>query len=109
MNHRSTCPRCSQRCASALSLLHSGPTPSRAGDDDAAKVARGKYLVTVAGCNDCHTPWKRRARRSRTRYEPHALGSSREHGDHSARAVACQDRGPSPPRRRTRRGRARGA
>jgi mono/diheme cytochrome c family protein len=29
--------------------------------DDAAKgaeVARGKYLVTVAGCNDCHTPWK---------------------------------------------------
>ena len=21
-------------------------------------VARGKYLVTVAGCNDCHTPWK---------------------------------------------------
>jgi hypothetical protein len=29
--------------------------------EDAAKdaeVARGKYLVTVAGCNDCHTPWK---------------------------------------------------
>ncbi len=25
---------------------------------DAAKVTRGKYLVTVAGCNDCHTPWK---------------------------------------------------
>ncbi|HEX6361742.1 MAG TPA: c-type cytochrome [Albitalea sp.] len=22
------------------------------------RVARGKYLVTVAGCNDCHTPWK---------------------------------------------------
>lgn len=21
-------------------------------------VARGKYLVTAAGCNDCHTPWK---------------------------------------------------
>lgn len=21
-------------------------------------IARGKYLVTVAGCNDCHTPWK---------------------------------------------------
>ena len=20
------------------------------------KVARGKYLVTIAGCNDCHTP-----------------------------------------------------
>jgi hypothetical protein len=25
---------------------------------DPDKVARGKYLVTVAGCNDCHTPWK---------------------------------------------------
>jgi len=23
---------------------------------DAAQVARGKYLVTVSGCNDCHTP-----------------------------------------------------
>ncbi len=22
------------------------------------KVARGKYLVTIAGCNDCHTPMK---------------------------------------------------
>jgi len=24
---------------------------------DPSTVARGKYLVTVAGCNDCHTPW----------------------------------------------------
>ena len=24
---------------------------------NAAKVARGKYVVTVSGCNDCHTPW----------------------------------------------------
>jgi mono/diheme cytochrome c family protein len=23
----------------------------------AATVARGKYLVTTSGCNDCHTPW----------------------------------------------------
>lgn len=22
------------------------------------QVDRGRYLVTVAGCNDCHTPWK---------------------------------------------------
>jgi mono/diheme cytochrome c family protein len=21
------------------------------------KAARGKYLVTIMGCNDCHTPW----------------------------------------------------
>jgi mono/diheme cytochrome c family protein len=24
----------------------------------AGNVARGKYLVTTSGCNDCHTPWK---------------------------------------------------
>lgn len=22
------------------------------------RVKRGEYLVTIAGCNDCHTPWK---------------------------------------------------
>lgn len=31
-------------------------TISAARADD--KLARGKYLVTTAGCNDCHTPWK---------------------------------------------------
>jgi mono/diheme cytochrome c family protein len=25
---------------------------------DGARIARGKYLVTVGGCNDCHTPLK---------------------------------------------------
>lgn len=29
------------------------PTPAPASD----LVARGKYLVTIMGCNDCHTPW----------------------------------------------------
>ena len=29
-------------------------SPSYAADD--AKIARGEYLVTIAGCNDCHTP-----------------------------------------------------
>lgn len=23
----------------------------------AAKIARGKYMVTIGGCHDCHTPW----------------------------------------------------
>src|SRR5687768_10143951 len=23
----------------------------------AAQVKRGEYLVTIGGCNDCHTPW----------------------------------------------------
>jgi mono/diheme cytochrome c family protein len=36
--------------AAALILASS----ARAGGDD--RVARGRYLVTVAGCNDCHTP-----------------------------------------------------
>jgi mono/diheme cytochrome c family protein len=35
-----------------------GTPPAFAEDRDADKLARGKYLVTVAGCNDCHTPWK---------------------------------------------------
>jgi hypothetical protein len=25
---------------------------------DKARVQRGEYLVTIGGCNDCHTPWK---------------------------------------------------
>jgi mono/diheme cytochrome c family protein len=25
---------------------------------EADRVARGQYLVTIGGCNDCHTPWK---------------------------------------------------
>jgi mono/diheme cytochrome c family protein len=40
----------------AVLLLARLFTLSAAWADD--KLARGKYLVTVAGCNDCHTPWK---------------------------------------------------
>jgi len=29
---------------------------SHAAKADEAEIARGKYLVTIAGCNDCHTP-----------------------------------------------------
>lgn len=35
----------------AAATLHA--QSSRADD---AQIARGKYLVTLAGCNDCHTP-----------------------------------------------------
>jgi hypothetical protein len=35
-----------------------GDDARRAGAPAADTLARGKYLVTVAGCNDCHTPWK---------------------------------------------------
>jgi mono/diheme cytochrome c family protein len=39
------------------------PAPAQSATSDGKpaaneKIARGKYLVTVAGCNDCHTPWK---------------------------------------------------
>jgi len=43
-------------------LFSAGALPVLAADMAGAgqtdKVARGKYLVTIAGCNDCHTPWK---------------------------------------------------
>jgi mono/diheme cytochrome c family protein len=25
--------------------------------DKTAQIARGKYMVTIGGCHDCHTPW----------------------------------------------------
>ena len=39
-----------------LALTTAAAVAATGADPD--KVARGKYLVTVAGCNDCHTPWK---------------------------------------------------
>jgi mono/diheme cytochrome c family protein len=41
-------------------ILTASAVPALAADVSAAgdKVARGKYLVTISGCNDCHTPWK---------------------------------------------------
>jgi mono/diheme cytochrome c family protein len=49
----------------APALLAAGPLASPAKGQAVERtaaasvdpVARGKYLVTVAGCNDCHTPW----------------------------------------------------
>ena len=35
-----------------------GVDTSQAAQASAPSVERGKYLVTVVGCNDCHTPWK---------------------------------------------------
>ncbi len=38
-----------------------GSRPSKAVDQaavqKAAQIKRGEYLVTIGGCNDCHTPW----------------------------------------------------
>jgi len=43
----------SSLAASSVSAAEPSATPP--GSD---KLARGKYLVTIAGCNDCHTPYK---------------------------------------------------
>ena len=40
----------------ALAAEPDGAKPTASASAD--KLARGRYLVTVAGCNDCHTPWK---------------------------------------------------
>ena len=34
------------------------PAKPAGASSNAAMVARGKYLVTIAVCNDCHTPFK---------------------------------------------------
>ena len=40
----------------AASFARAGDPPAAAPASEA--LARGKYLVTIAACNDCHTPWK---------------------------------------------------
>jgi hypothetical protein len=54
------------RAAAALALwsttaafLHAADASSKPGaPPNSRRVERGKYLVTISGCNDCHTPWK---------------------------------------------------
>lgn len=40
----------------SASFAGGNETAAPAADD--VVIARGKYLVTTSGCNDCHTPWK---------------------------------------------------
>jgi mono/diheme cytochrome c family protein len=42
--------------AAALAVLALLPSVASAQSPADKQVARGKYLVTIAGCNDCHTP-----------------------------------------------------
>ena len=50
--------------AAALGAALLLPFTLRAGDAPAkmaaaqSRIKRGEYLVTISGCNDCHTPWK---------------------------------------------------
>ena len=48
-----TVPASVTAAESALANEPAATTPTVAPD----RVARGKYVVTVSGCNDCHTPW----------------------------------------------------
>jgi mono/diheme cytochrome c family protein len=43
---------------SILSAAVAGCARADANSASASRVERGKYLVTVGGCNDCHTPLK---------------------------------------------------
>ena len=45
--------------AAALALAACSTPKAQASDSpNAARIPRGQYLVTVGGCNDCHTPFK---------------------------------------------------
>ncbi|HTN48512.1 MAG TPA: c-type cytochrome [Burkholderiaceae bacterium] len=44
--------------AVAATVAVARPAHAQGTNDSADKLARGKYLVTTSGCNDCHTPWK---------------------------------------------------
>ena len=50
----------------AVLILTGRPSPAPAAAQAAATPtlpdARGRYLVTIMGCNDCHTPWKNTAK-----------------------------------------------
>ena len=42
----------------AACLLAAACQQAETGAAAPSPVERGRYLVTVGGCNDCHTPWK---------------------------------------------------
>jgi mono/diheme cytochrome c family protein len=37
-------------------LVATAPAVAAGVNHDAATIARGKYIITISGCNDCHTP-----------------------------------------------------
>ena len=57
--NRSILKHCLRKIASLTFVAAAlASSPTKADDQQANKLARGKYLVTTSGCNDCHTPWK---------------------------------------------------
>jgi mono/diheme cytochrome c family protein len=45
-------------CATVILPVAGLVLAAKAPQDKATRVSRGKYLVTIGGCNDCHTPVK---------------------------------------------------
>lgn len=43
-------------CLLATALLPLGSACADSDNSQRSKIERGKYLVKIAGCNDCHTP-----------------------------------------------------
>ena len=52
-----TFPTLALTLASGLLARADGPAAAPV-SADSVRIARGEYLVTIGGCNDCHTPWK---------------------------------------------------
>ena len=44
--------------ATMTTVACSKPTAQTAAISNSGTIARGEYLVTIGGCNDCHTPFK---------------------------------------------------
>src|SRR5262249_27224675 len=42
--------------AAAVTASVAGPSASRTAVEAAEAIERGRYLVSITGCNDCHTP-----------------------------------------------------
>jgi cytochrome c553 len=53
--HVGLCALAAGALAAAIAVAACTQLPSK---NHAARVERGKYLVTIGGCNDCHTPLK---------------------------------------------------
>jgi len=54
--------------AAALLAVAAGYAVSRELGSESAQVARGRYLVQIAGCTDCHTPGYRFGQPDMSRY-----------------------------------------
>lgn len=50
--------QCTALRTAAVLLFSVAVLQPAAAETNAEHVARGKYLVTIGACNDCHTPWK---------------------------------------------------